>query len=71
VSAVWVAMTFAHRSDVESNRFQNATVEPGALKANRKSIWPLLVIILGMLASVAWSGFLVWAGITIVGAGFG
>jgi hypothetical protein len=33
---------------------------PAKAKVRRDPIWPILVVSLGLLASLAWSGFLGW-----------
>jgi hypothetical protein len=37
-------------------------------KARRDPIWPVLVALLGLLASLAWSGFLGWIVGRMIGA---
>ena len=39
---------------------QRAAEASTAVKAKRDPIWPAPVIMMGLLASLAWSGFLGW-----------
>jgi len=56
-----VGKTITDTGASEGSKISHRSAEaPTAVKATRASIWPILVIITGSLASLAWSGFLVW-----------
>ena len=66
--AVCVAMsTTLTDTDPSEQIIQGAAEASVAVKAKRDPIWPILVISLGLLASLAWSGFLAWAVGRVIG----
>jgi hypothetical protein len=44
---------------------------PIAAKAKRGPIWPVLIIIIGLLCTLGWGGFLAWAIFRMIGAWYG
>jgi hypothetical protein len=53
-------------SSIPSKILQRATKESSAIGAKRLPILPTMVLAMGLLASLAWGGFVVWAVLRIV-----
>jgi hypothetical protein len=47
-------------ASVRSNVIHKVGETSDAVKAKRDPIWAILVLTLGLLSSLAWSGFLAW-----------
>jgi len=47
-------------ADIDASVGSNGIQAAEKSVAKRAPIWPILVISLGLLASIAWSGFLAW-----------
>jgi hypothetical protein len=55
-----VSTTFAGTDPSVSKKLMEATAASTA-DTKRHPTWPILIIALGLLASLSWSGFLLWA----------
>jgi hypothetical protein len=66
----------ARRPKAETTKFPVTDVSSGAQttdkpaevpRTNLNRIWPMLVVIAGVLISLAWTGFLAWAAVRMLG----
>ena len=48
-------------ADAGPEEAENSTAVFSPASGARAPIWPTLVVLLGLVASLAWTGFLVWA----------
>jgi hypothetical protein len=53
--------------DTSVQDVQKPSAAPIAAETKRGSIWPVLLIIVGMVLTLAWSGFLGWAVFRTIG----
>jgi hypothetical protein len=49
------------------NEIAEEAPKPPSKSAKRRHDWPLIVITFGLLATLTWSGFLVWAAGRLIG----
>jgi hypothetical protein len=62
-----VSAIFTEPDPSARNEIAEEAAKPPSKGAKRRHDWPLVVITLGLLATLTWSGFLVWAAGRLIG----